>query len=96
MKTLLPPNLIKNLCREIMYEEKAKDAVLWYEGDSGKKYYIIISGEVKFYKHYEERKPLNFLTTIVEKENKKINKLNRINPFKKAMKPIKNSSLRNT
>ena len=34
------------LSKKIMYEEKKENDVVWYEGDSGKKFFIIIEGEV--------------------------------------------------
>jgi len=34
------------LYKKIGYEKRKKGDVLWYEGDSGKKYYIILEGEV--------------------------------------------------
>lgn len=34
------------LCRELMYFSKDQDEVVFYEGDIGKKFFIIIDGEV--------------------------------------------------
>jgi CRP-like cAMP-binding protein len=39
-----------------MYEERKKDDVLFYEGDSGKKFFIIIDGEVEFLKEQKKSK----------------------------------------
>ena len=50
INNLLTPSLINSLCKEFILEEKEKGDILWYEGDSGKKYFIIIEGEVEFLK----------------------------------------------
>ena len=38
-----------------MYEEKNKGDVLFYEGDSGKKFFILIEGEVEFLKEIKKK-----------------------------------------
>jgi CRP-like cAMP-binding protein len=43
----LTDELMINLCRELTYLHKQKDEVIFYEGDIGKKFYIIIDGEVE-------------------------------------------------
>ena len=47
MGNFLTNQLMLSLCRELMYLQKNKNDVIFYEGDIGKKFYIIIDGEVE-------------------------------------------------
>lgn len=47
MEKFLTNQLMISLCKELMYFSKSEDEVVFYEGDIGKKFYIIIDGEVE-------------------------------------------------
>ena len=44
MEEFLNNKLMLQLCRELMYLQKKKEDVLFYEGDIGKRFFIIIDG----------------------------------------------------
>ena len=43
-------DLMLTLFREMVYFEKEKDKAVFYEGDKGRRFYIIIEGKVKVLK----------------------------------------------
>merc|ERR1712113_390893 len=47
MEKFLTSNLMISLCRELMYFSKKEGEVVFYEGDIGKRFFIIIDGEVE-------------------------------------------------
>ena len=47
MEKFLTDQLMISFCKELMYIKKEKDEVVFYEGDIGKKFYIIIDGKVE-------------------------------------------------
>ncbi len=46
MKKFLTLELLNKLCKEIVQEEFKKGDVVFYEGDIGKKFYMILVGSV--------------------------------------------------
>ena len=46
MEEYLTPKLMVKLCRELTHLTKAQNEVVFYEGDIGKRFFIIIDGEV--------------------------------------------------
>jgi len=46
LQEFLPTNLLIALCRDMKYFMYYKDETIFYEGDIGHKYYIIIEGKV--------------------------------------------------
>ena len=42
----MPKKLMKCLCERIKMVEMKKDEFVFYEGDRGKRFYVIIEGEV--------------------------------------------------
>jgi CRP-like cAMP-binding protein len=46
MKKFLTLELLNKLCMEIQQEDIKKGEILFYEGDIGKKFYMILEGSV--------------------------------------------------
>ena len=74
--------LITTICKEIMLEKRKKGNILWYEGDSGKKCYIIIEGEVEFLKVHKNDKLIESKEIKHTKEIKEIKKIKEIKNIK--------------
>jgi CRP-like cAMP-binding protein len=47
MESFLTEDLMLSFCREIMYQNFKKGHVIFYEGDIGKNFYVIIQGKVR-------------------------------------------------
>ena len=60
----LPPKLLPNVYKNIEYEVRKENDVVFYEGDLAQKVYIIIDGEVEIIK----MKSADKLNTLKDKE----------------------------